>query len=71
MKGEQGLDDYITLFEQLTCLGVFTDYPARWSSGCYGPDSPICHRVVLPLEVNAPVMWCGFDYACHKVIINY
>ena len=47
------------------------DYPARRSGGCYGLNSLVCHRVVLPLEVNTPVMWCGFDYVYYKVIINY
>ena len=27
--------------------------------------------VVLPSEVNAPVMWCGFGYGHYDTITNY
>ena len=47
------------------------DCPTGWSRGRYGPDSPVCLYVVLPLEVNAPVMWCGLGHEHYNTITNY
>ena len=48
-----------------------TDCPTRRSGGRYGPDFPVCLYVVIPSEVNAPVMWCGLGHEHYDTITNY
>ena len=56
----------------LAALGVgVTDCPTGRSGGRYGPDLLVCLCVVLPSEVNAPVMWCGLSHEHYNTITNY